>query len=763
MRIRPLNADPEGSAGSSPVASAGGSASRAAPARTLVLAAAAVLAVVIAALIIASAWRVAPGHAARHHGTKADGTTADVTGPGTAITIDGARRGPVFDGIGAISGGGGNSRLLIDYLTKHPRQAQQVLDYLFKPGYGAALQILKLEIGGDAYATDGAEPSMEHTAGAINCHAGYEFWLARQALKLNPALQIYAVQWNTPHWIGAAWSDTDIKYLLDWLHCASADHIRVAYLGGWNEHLPHGITAQVMGWFVKLRATLDQAGYGDTKLVAVDSFAHENGTDVANYLADHPAFAAAIGVLGYHDICGYPTSGRLCRVPQAAKASGKPIWATEIGALRLPGGPAALARTISNAYIQAKATAIIEYPLLSAMPGGMAEEDRGLVVASQPWTGYYQVSLIAWVIAQTTEFTEPGWLHVAGAAGSLGRNYGSYTAYEGPRRAQWSLVAQTSTARNPQTITVHVTGGLPSAGVHVWRTRLKPSDPRGWFQPRGIIPMHSGTFTDTLQPGYVYTFTTTTGQHPGPPRTAAPLTVTPQPMPMPYSTSAPGPDEAGMPWGLEPADGSFEYPKGVTSYFEQTTAGGPTFRRPLRPLARFPYAVAGDYCLGNVPVEAIPPGNPEDHVPTWCPNRSERYANYAVTATVAFTGTSQSAGVIARYYRPITSPIQYFQGYRFMVSQAGYWTVYRDENAATKTAGPRPVVIKSGKLAAPLGVRTPHTIGLTVHDNLLTASVDGSSIWSGPDPSSRPYHFGVAGIATGGWYPVQFQNMTISP
>ena len=33
----------------------------------------------------------------------------------TAITISGSSGGRVFDGVGAISGGGGNSRLLIDY------------------------------------------------------------------------------------------------------------------------------------------------------------------------------------------------------------------------------------------------------------------------------------------------------------------------------------------------------------------------------------------------------------------------------------------------------------------------------------------------------------------------------------------------------------------------------------------------------------------------------------------------------------------------
>jgi len=64
---------------------------------------------------------------------------------GQTIVIDQQGGGRVFDGVGAISGGGGNSRLLIDY--PEPERSQ-VLDYLFKPGYGAAMQILKVEVGG---------------------------------------------------------------------------------------------------------------------------------------------------------------------------------------------------------------------------------------------------------------------------------------------------------------------------------------------------------------------------------------------------------------------------------------------------------------------------------------------------------------------------------------------------------------------------------------------------------------------------------------
>ena len=102
------------------------------------------------------------------------------------VVVNGARPGPVFQGIGAISGGGGNSRLLIDY---PPRERAQILDYLFKPHYGASLQMLKLEIGGGGFSSDGSEPSVEAAKGQLNCSVGYEFWLAHQALARNPGDQ----------------------------------------------------------------------------------------------------------------------------------------------------------------------------------------------------------------------------------------------------------------------------------------------------------------------------------------------------------------------------------------------------------------------------------------------------------------------------------------------------------------------------------------------------------------------------------------------
>ena len=138
----------------------------------------------------------------------------------TTITIDGRRAGPVFDGIGAISGGGGNSRLLIDY---PPRQRAQILDYLFGPG-GADLQVLKLEIGGDANSSDGAEPSVEHSRGPDRLRVRLR--VVARPHRRSPAQP--APQAVRPA-VGRArlgrlsvWSQADIGYVIDWLHCAQA-------------------------------------------------------------------------------------------------------------------------------------------------------------------------------------------------------------------------------------------------------------------------------------------------------------------------------------------------------------------------------------------------------------------------------------------------------------------------------------------------------------------------------------------------------------
>src|SRR5256886_9613611 len=209
----------------------------------------------------------------------------------TSITVDGTKPGRVFDGVGAIAGGGGNSGLRSAYPEP---QRSQILDYLFKPGYGAALQILKVEIGGDTNSTDGAEPSHMHSATDLNCDRGYEWWLMAQAKARNPGIKLAALSWGAPGWVGGAshtfWTADTIKYLIKWLDCATSHHLTIDYLGGWNEK---GFDKS---WYEDSHAPLAPT-YPEVKLVGDDG---NKACLVADAMAADPAFAKAVDVLRTH-------------------------------------------------------------------------------------------------------------------------------------------------------------------------------------------------------------------------------------------------------------------------------------------------------------------------------------------------------------------------------------------------------------------------------------------------------------------------------
>ena len=106
----------------------------------------------------------------------------------TAITINGTSGGRVFDGVGAISGGGGNSRLLIDYPEPPARP---------DPGLPVQAGLRRRACRSSRWRSaatptppSGAEPSHEHTRGDVNCNRGYEWWLMEQAKARNPNIKL---------------------------------------------------------------------------------------------------------------------------------------------------------------------------------------------------------------------------------------------------------------------------------------------------------------------------------------------------------------------------------------------------------------------------------------------------------------------------------------------------------------------------------------------------------------------------------------------
>ncbi len=132
------------------------------------------------------------------------------------VTIDGVGPKRRFDGIGAVSGGGGTSVLLKDYPET---QRRQILDLLFKPEFGASISALYVEIGGDGNSTQGSELSHMHASGDENYHRGYEWWLMKEAKARNPGLTLDGCAWSCPGWVGNGnfYSQDMCDYYAKWI------------------------------------------------------------------------------------------------------------------------------------------------------------------------------------------------------------------------------------------------------------------------------------------------------------------------------------------------------------------------------------------------------------------------------------------------------------------------------------------------------------------------------------------------------------------
>ncbi|MFC1408486.1 ricin-type beta-trefoil lectin domain protein [Streptacidiphilus sp. N1-12] len=624
----------------------------------------------------------------------------------SSITVDGSQGGRTFDGIGAISGGGGNSRLLRDYPAA---QQSQILDYLFKPGYGANLQLLKLEIGGDANSTDGSEPSIEHSRGVVNCNAGYEFWLGEQAVKRNPNIGLYGLAWAAPGWInGGFWSTDTINYLVSWLGCAKQHGLNIKYLGGWNER------GHDVNWYIQLRSALNSAGYSGVQIVADDS-----GWGTADDMASNSAFNNAVSVIGAHYPCqgdGGPATS--CSSTATAQNNGKPLWASENGSQDMNTGAPALIRSIVRGYTDAKLTAYLNWPLVASIYPNLPYATVGLITAPSPWSGQYSVGENTWATAQVTQFAQPGWKFIDSASGYLGgsESNGAYVSLKSPNGSDYSTVLETTTATAAQTVNLHVQGGLSTGTAHVWATRVNsPSAATDFVHTQDVTPS-GGSYSLTLQPGYIYTVTTTTGQGKG--TAAGPAA---HALALPYSDTF---DNVAS--GAEAA-----YFSDMQGAFEAQPCVG-----------------RSGQCLQQMaPVKPI---EWQDDSDAFSLMGDTTWSDYTVQSDVNL----RQAGTVELLGRagPQNRPQSHQAAYELRVSDAGAWSIVRSSTAGALTT------LASGNRTA-LGTNTWHTLALGFSGDRITATADGSTLGAVNDST---YPAGQVGIGVVGYQTDQFDNLSVT-
>jgi len=429
------------------------------------------------------------------------------SGPFTIDDSDGL--GMHFEGIGAISGGGATTKLLMDY---PPKARDNILDYLFKPNFGLGLHILKVELGGDSDATEGAEPSHMHSEHDENYERGYEWWLMKEAKKRNPKIQLYALPWAWPGWLGVGgdhdhpsknpMSDVNktANYTTKFILGAKRVHgLHLDYIGLWNER------SAPRDYVDALQQHLDQ--YAPTTLIRKGP--HYPGTGLK------PA-----------DCTGHKWNDTM--------------WVDEEGSVADMRSARCLTRCINRNYLTGCHTATFQWHLISSFYDYLPWKRCGVAVANTPWSGFYEITSPTWAIAHTTQFAFPGWrylLHGKGV-GFLAKGGSYVTRTDGKdfsivvEKMDWKSSA-CARGSNPEytsddeLVVFILKGNLAKfSQFHVWYSNLTDGS-SDFFQKKEDIKVTDGKITLKVNVGDVFTITSLNtgnkGNYTPPPRSAFPI------------------------------------------------------------------------------------------------------------------------------------------------------------------------------------------------------------------------------------------------
>ncbi|WP_263368869.1 glycoside hydrolase family 30 protein [Edaphobacter bradus] len=635
-------------------------------------------------------------------------------GQQTNVVLDGTSTGRVFDGIGAVSAGA-SSRLLIDYPEP---QRSQILDYLFKPGYGAALQRLKVEIGADVNSTDGSEPSHMRTATDHDSTRGYEWWLMTEAHKRNPQIILEVLPWGAPKWVGSnsggketLYSTKMVDYVTDFIHTAKRDYsLDIAYAGIWNE------TAYDLNYIKELHSRF-KADHLPTRIVCCDGNPGDQWS-IANDILKDANLAASIDIIGLH----YPFWDGGVPTPDAARKTDKPLWSSEdqpnggggpFVSRNWPNGGRILAHVYNNNYLHGSLTATEIWSPVTSYYDNLAAPNSGLMYANTPWSGHYDVQGTIWATAHTTQFAQPGWQYLDSASGNLPEK-GSYVSLRSPNRKDWSVVLETIDAKSPRTVSFRLAGGLDAEVVHIWETNGSRT-----FEHVADVKPVNGTLSYTFDPDSLYSLTTTIGQGKG---SAKPPAA--KQFPLPYADNFEKTKLGHTPKYLADQDGAFEVRdcNGRSGHcLEQVISDKPI---PWGPFPD-PFTLTGDVGWTDYSVAAD--------------------VRFLSEAPAAIMGRIDAADVFWEDKARLPS------AYVLQVKPDGTWEMVSTQyKKPTETLASGHTTIDHNQW---------HRLELSFHGKQITASLDGKPLAM---VESSAHSHGMFALATG-WDHIQFDNLLVKP
>lgn len=428
----------------------------------------------------------------------------------TTISLSANDSGRVFEGIGAVSAGA-SSRALVDYPEK---QRSEVLDFLFKPKFGAGFQHLKVEIGSGENSTCGSEPSHAITRDELldPKPRGYEFWLMSEARKRNPKIMLDCLPWAYPAWVGNRFSKKSAEWIVAFLEVARKYYgLEMDWLSAAQNEM-----GTDLNWIANyLRPILDSHGFSKVKLQAPDD--DSEYWQIFNELEKHPELSHLIDAVGYHYLDGREPweidqkAGR--DATPKAKESGKQLWASEEWSQSGQewGGKGALylARLMNKLYTRDRITKFEIWCPFDGIYNQIIWGNTGVMQADSPWDGHYTVWPAVWAVAHTTQFAEPGWRYMDGACGQFDSSTwrGSHVAMRNPKTGDWSVIMVTG---EKQKVKLNIGPGLKTGPVYLWKSTEKEQ-----FIRQKPLHLIKNSIELELEPNSIYTLTSTSGQTKG--------------------------------------------------------------------------------------------------------------------------------------------------------------------------------------------------------------------------------------------------------
>lgn len=400
----------------------------------------------------------------------------------------------LFYGIGGVTSNG-MTKLLKEYKEEY---RNDILDFLFLPYFGASFHHLKIEIGSDANGTCGTEPSHMRSDKDYDITRGVGLWLGKEAKKRNPSITLDAIRWGTPSWI----TDNEKKYLYykSFLQGARDEFgLEFDYLcsdeneGEFNRN-----------WVVKtLRPRLDEDGFNSVKLTGADSTENWN---IAPLVKGDIELKNSLFAISRH----YQQTS-----PKEALESGMPIFDSEdIAPFRHSFSFALLmAYKIIKSYASGKMVQYVMHPIIEAIYDNVPYTCKGILVASHPWSGHWQVEPSLWVVAHFTQFTKPGWKYIDSAC-TVSKSISSLALYDN-QKDDYSIIILNMSDKS-ETVTIDFDFSKVDS-LYLWTT-----SEREQFVQREKCKRENGVFTITLEKKSICTLTTTTGQKKGEPKNIIP-------------------------------------------------------------------------------------------------------------------------------------------------------------------------------------------------------------------------------------------------